>query len=160
MGEFKNVGYVYDPEKLNQKTKDKTPKSAAKIILDEMVPGKIWTPSFTEEATPGTVRLMTQMQKYFLTFKEYLTESRDRLRYSSGKSIDDKIQHWLTYRGGSIDMLKGWATEYGKTIQPIVDAFNGQTSITNVIGKLQDTLLPASVLETQKQEHMQDIIQK
>lgn len=142
MGEFKNVGYVYDPEKLNQKTKDKIPKSAAKIILDEMVPGKIWTPTFTEEATPGTVRLMTQMQKYFFTFKEYLTESRERLRYSSGKSIDDKIQHWLTYRGGSIDMLKGWATEYGKTIQPIVDAFNGQTSITNVIGKLQDTLLP------------------
>jgi len=141
MGEFKNVGYVYDPEKLNLKTMDKTPKSAAKIILDEMTPGKIWTSLFAEEATPGTVRLMTQIQKHFLTFKEYLTESRDRLRYSSGKSIDEKIEHWLTYRGGTIDILKEWANEYGKTMQPVVDAFNGQASITNIIGRLQDTVL-------------------
>lgn len=142
MGEFKNVGYVYDPEKLNQKIKDKPPKSAAKIILDEMLPGKLWAIDFPEGATPGVVRVRTQTQKYLHTFKEYLTESRDRLRYSSGKSIDDKIEHWLTYRGGSIDTLKEWASEYGKAMQPIIDAFNGQTSITNVIGKLQDTLLP------------------
>ena len=76
MGEFKNVGYVYDPEKLNQKTKDKPPKSAAKIILDEMVPGKIWGVDYPEEATPGLCAWTKEMvQKYFLTFKEYLTRA-------------------------------------------------------------------------------------
>ncbi|MFZ4436834.1 MAG: JAB domain-containing protein [Syntrophales bacterium] len=142
MGEFKNVGYVYDPEKLNQKIKDKPPKSAAKIILDEMLPGKLWAIDFPEDSSPGTVRLKTQMQQYFLTFKEYLVDNGDRLRYMSGKTIDGKIDYWLNYRNGSIDMLKTWAAEYGKTLQPIIDAFNGQTSITNIIGKLQDTVLP------------------
>jgi N12 class adenine-specific DNA methylase len=143
MGEFKNVGYVYDPEKLNQKIKDKPPKSAAKIILDEMVPGKLWAIDFPEGATPGVVRVKDQIQKHFLTFKEYLTENRDRLRYMSGKTIDDKIEHWLNFREGSIDKLKEWASEYGKTMQPVIDAFNGQASIINVIGRLQDTVVGA-----------------
>jgi N12 class adenine-specific DNA methylase len=141
MGEFKNVGYVYDPEKLNQKIKDKPPKSAAKIILDEMVPGKLWAIDFPEGATPGVVRVKDQIQKYLLTFKEHLAEDRDRLRYVSGKTIEDKIEHWLRFRDGSIDMLKEWASDYGKTIQPFIDCFNGQASITNVIFRLQDTVL-------------------
>ena len=111
MGEFQNVGYVYDPEKLNQKTKDKPPKSAAKIILDEMVPGKIWGVDYPEEATPGVPRTKEIVQKYFLTFKEHLLSHRERLRYMSGKSIDDKIEYWLNFRNGSIDMLKEWASE-------------------------------------------------
>ena len=145
LGDFQNVGYVYDPEKLNQKIKDKSPKSAAKIILDEMVPGKVWNVDFSEAATPGTVRMLGQMQKFFHTFKDYLIESGDRLRYHGLKSkgIEDRIASWLE-RGGTIDQLKGWAGEYGKAIQPLIDAFSGQTSITNVIGRLQEMLLPGA----------------
>ena len=157
MGEFQNVGYVYDPEKLNQKTKDKPPKSAAKIILDEMVPGKIWGVDYPEEATPGVPRTKEMVQKYFLTFKEHLLSHRDRLRYMSGKSIEDKIEHWLNFRGGSIDKLKEWASEYGRTMQPVIDAFDGQLSITNIIGRLQDTILHGLRDETGRYEPYMDV---
>ena len=144
MGEFKNVGYVYDPEKLNQKIKDKSPKSAAKIILDEMVPGKIWAIDYPEGATPGVNRLVGLVQKYPMTFKEYLVESRDRLRYISGSTIEDKIERWMDpNRGysGTIDQLKSWAHDYAKIMEPMVAAFQGQSSITNIIGRLQDAIL-------------------
>lgn len=144
MGDFQNVGYVYDPERLNAKIKDKSPKSAATIILNEMIPAKIWAVDFPEGATPGVVRMKDQVQKYFNSFKDYLVESGDRLRHIGGRNaaIEARIYTWLTSRGGSIDKLKEWAREYGETMQPIVDAFNGQANIINSIGRLQEVLLP------------------
>ncbi len=55
------------------------------IILDEMVPGKIWGVDYPEEATPGVPRMKEMVQKYFLTFKEHLLSHRDRLRYIVGE---------------------------------------------------------------------------
>jgi type I restriction-modification system DNA methylase subunit len=140
MGKFENIGYVYDPEKLNAKIKDKTPKSAAKIILDEMIPSKVWRVEFAEGASPGTVRLHADIQKQLRSFKDYLFIDGGRLRYAGyrNNSTEKRIEQWLQ-TGGTIDQLKEWAQQYGTAIQPLVDAFKGQSSITNVIGKLQET---------------------
>ena len=141
MGDFQNVGYVYDPENLNKKTKDKSPKSAAKIILDEMIPAKVWKVEFPDGATLGTIRLKDQVQKYFYSFKDYLLASGNRLAYAGRKGlpIEEKIERWMK-QGGTIEQFKEWAKKYGETMQPIIDAFKGQTSVTGVIGRLQEVL--------------------
>ncbi|MBP1719654.1 MAG: hypothetical protein H6Q43_3092, partial [Deltaproteobacteria bacterium] len=141
LGDFQNVGYVYDPENLNKKTKDKSPKSAAKIILDEMIPAKVWKVEFPDGATLGTIRLKDQVQKYFYSFKDYLLASGNRLAYAGRKGlpIEEKIERWMK-QGGTIEQFKEWAKKYGETMQPIIDAFKGQTSVTGVIGRLQEVL--------------------
>lgn len=140
--EFKNVGYVYDPEKLNAKIKNKTPKSALKIIIDEMTPGKVWDVQFPEGTTAGAVRFHDLIQKQFKSFKDYLISDSSRMRYARGKSMDARLDYWMAHQSGSVDILKQWAKEYGETLQPVIDAFKGQTSITNIVGKLQEVLVP------------------
>jgi N12 class adenine-specific DNA methylase len=143
MGEFKNVGYVYDPEHLNKKTKDKAPRSAGKIILDEMTPAKLWDVEFADGATHGVVRLKDQVQNMFKTFREYLLYKSEIRSYGGRRaSMETKLDAWFTRGQGNIEKLKEWAKEYGRTIQPYITAFEGQTSITGAIGGLQQTAYP------------------
>ncbi len=54
-------------------------------------------------------------------------------------------------------MLKEWASEYGRTMQPVIDAFDGQISITNIIGRLQDTVLHGLRDETGRYSPYMDV---
>ena len=143
MGNFQNIGYVYDPEKIDGKIKNKPPKTAARIIIDSMVPSKVWAINHPEGTSPGTIRLAASMQGYIKTFKDYLLGDYNRLQkydHRSRTNMDTVIDKWMA-QGGSIDQLKEWAAAYGNAIQPFVDAFKGATSITSVIGRIQDTML-------------------
>jgi N12 class adenine-specific DNA methylase len=143
LGNFQNVGYVWDPEHLNKKTGDKSAKSAAKIILDTMSPGRIWATEHPENTTPGTFRLRDHIRDSIASFKEYIGEDPEKLRYIRRNSkMEERIQIWIDAKGGSIDTLKQWATEYGNKIKPVLDAINGQSDITRMIGRLQDSLIP------------------
>ena len=143
MGEFKNVGYVYDPEHLNKKTKDKAPRSAGKIILDEMTPAKLWDVEFAEGSTHGVVRMKDQVQNMFKTFREFLLYKSEIRNYGGRRaSMEAKLDAWFSRGQGNIEKLKEWAKEYGRTIQPYITAFEGQTSITGAIGGLQQTAYP------------------
>jgi N12 class adenine-specific DNA methylase len=142
LGNFQNVGYVYDPEKINRKIKDKPPKSAAKILLDEMAPAKVWNIQFAEDATPGTTRMLDQVQKYFVSFKDFLTNDYNKIkRYAFKRKAEDAVNDWLEEGPGNIDQLKAWAEEYGKALQPVIDAFQGQSGIMRTIHRLQTELL-------------------
>lgn len=142
LGNFQNVGYVYDPEKINRKIKDKPPKSAAKILLDEMAPAKVWNIQFAENATPGTTRMLDQVQKYFVSFKDFLTNDYNKIkRYAFKRKAEDAVNLWLEEGPGNIDQLKAWAEEYGKALQPVIDAFQGQSGIMRTIHRLQTELL-------------------
>jgi N12 class adenine-specific DNA methylase len=147
LSDFENVGYVYDPEKLKSVTRDKTPKSAAEAIIDQLTPKAIWGAPYATEATPGTVRLNGQLQKYFYTFKDYLFSSNKRLRYSRGKNTAERVDYWLNKLDGTIEKLQEYAVEYGQAIQPFVDTFKGATNVTGTIGKLQDLFIPNEKLE-------------
>ena len=158
MGEFQNVGYVYDPEHLNKKTENKAPRSAAKIILDEMAPAKIWEVEHPEGATNGVVRLLPQVRDHFKSFRDFLLYGPPHLLYHGRKSVsmEARLDRWAK-SGGNIEQLKGWAEQYGKAIQPFIDAFKGQTSITGVIGRLQEAAYPGVTVEQKWPETYKEI---
>ncbi len=144
MGEFKNVGYVYDPEKLREKVKDKPPKSAARIIIDQMAPANVWEIEFTEGASQGLVRMKDQVQKMFKSFREHLYDTHLTRSWGRGRrvlGIDTAIERFAQ-SGGQIDDIRKWAEEYGKTLQPFIDAFKGSVSIANTIASLQQLSYP------------------
>ncbi len=146
MGNFQNIGFVYDPEKLDAKLKGKSEKSAVKIVLDEMVPSKIWNIEHPEGTSLGVPRMMTHVQKYFVSFKDWLLQSKN-IPKASATTIEGKIEYWMQYRGGSVDQLKELAQEYAETMSGIINSFAGQTSIAGVIGRLQDVLLPGAMVD-------------
>ena len=136
MGNFENVGYVYDPEKLRKGVEGKTPASAVKKILNSMLPSKIWKNLVPEDATNGSHRYYKTFIDTIEPFKELAATSRWR---TSAKEIERDYP--------DINVLLDKADKYMADLKPIIDALTGKKDVAGIAAALQDTLFPGAKKE-------------
>ena len=147
LGNFQNVGYVYDPEDLARGIQGKPPKTQIKIIGDKMAPANIWNIDFPEGASYGLPRFRNAAKKMFATFKDYVEReaSLGSHSYRSEKKWETRVQNWLD-AGHEISELQDLATQYGKHMEKVVNTFSNKLTIMDAVGDLQRLFIPPGVM--------------